>query len=256
MNGLPLALVTGAGIGIGRATALALARDGYRVIVTDVLSDEGQSVAEQIGQMPDGAAEFHRMDVTDSAEVEAVVASVESRYGRGFDVVVNNAGIVRKTPMTTLTDAQWDATLETDLKGMMRVARAILPRMRRQRRGAIVCLSSVAGAVQGWTEHVPYSAAKGGVVGFVRALAAEVAPDGVRVNGVAPGLVRTAQSLDAENSLGEEGFSKAVATIPLGRAGEPEDIADVVAFLVSDKARYITGQVIVADGGRTVATRF
>ncbi len=251
----PLALATGAGIGIGRATALALGKEGYRVIVTDVLTDEGQAVARQIDQSG-GAAEFHPMDVTDSDAVNAVVASVETRYARGFDVLVNNAGIARKTPMASLTDAEWDTTLETDLKGMMRVARAALPRMRRQGRGAIVCLASVAGAVQGWAEHVPYSAAKGGVVGLVRALAAEVAPDGVRVNGIAPGLVRTAQVLDAHHSLGAGKLAQAVRTIPLGRVGEPEDIADVAVFLASDKARYITGQVIVADGGRTVATRF
>ncbi len=251
----PLALVTGAGIGIGRATALALGEEGYRVIVTDILAKEGKAVAQRIKQRK-GAAEFHPMDVTDSAAVDAVVASVERRYRRGLDVLVNNAGIARKTPMETLTDAEWDTTFDTDLKGMMRVARAALPRMRRQGRGAIVCLASTAGGVQGWAEHVPYSAAKGGVVGLVRGLAAEVASDGIRVNGIAPGLVRTAQALNTRHSLGKAGLARAVRTIPLGRVGEPEDIADVAVFLASDKARYITGQVIVADGGWTVAATF
>ena len=248
-------MVTGAGIGIGRATALALAEEGYRVVVTDILDEAGRDVAAQI-VASGGAAEFHRMDVTSSAEVDKVVIGVEDRHDRGFEVLVNNAGIVRKTPMASLTDNEWDTTLETDLKGMMRVARAALSAMRRQKRGAIICLASVAGAVQGWAEHVPYTVAKAGVTGLVRALAAEVAADGIRVNGIAPGLVRTAQSLDADNSLGEERFGQAEKTIPLGRAGQPEDIADVAVFLASDRARYITGQVIVADGGRTIASRF
>ena len=251
----PLALVTGAGIGIGRATALALGKEGYRVIVTDILDKEGKAVAQRIRQRR-GAAEFYPMDVTDSAAVDAVIATVEKRYRRGLDVLVNNAGIARKTPMETLTDTEWDTTFDTDLMGMMRVARAALPRMRRQGRGAIVCLASIAGGVQGWVDHVPYSAAKGGVVGLVRGLAAEVAADGIRVNGIAPGLVRSAQTLNARHSLGKAGLAKAARTIPLGRVGEPEDIADVAVFLASDKARYITGQLIVADGGRTVAATF
>jgi 3-oxoacyl-[acyl-carrier protein] reductase len=196
------------------------------------------------------------MDVTDSAEVKSVVAAAEKKYRRGFDVVINNAGIAKKTPIRNLTDAQWDITHETVLKGMMRVARATLPSMRKQKRGAIVCLSSVAGAVQGWADHVPYSAAKGGVAGFVRGLAVEVARDGVRVNGIAPGLIRTAQLLDPVHSVGKKGLKPAARAIPLGRIGEPEDIADVAVFLVSDKARYMTGHVVTVDGGLTISASF
>ena len=252
----PLALVTGAGIGIGRATALALAKAGYRVIVTDVLDKEGQAVARRINASAKGAAEFHAMDVTDTARVGEVVAAVERRYRRGLDVLINNAGIAKKTPMGDLTDRQWDATHDTDLKGMMRVVRASLPRMRKQRRGAIVCLASIAGGVLGWADHVPYAAAKGGVVGLVRGLAVELASDGIRVNGIAPGLIRTAQLLDPYHSVGEGGLKPAERAIPMGRIGTPEDIADVAVFLASAGARYLTGQVITVDGGLTVAAGF
>ena len=248
----PLALVTGAGIGIGRATALALAKTGHRVIVTDVLIKEGKAVARRINAGK-GVAEFYPMDVTDSGQVNDVVSAVERKYRRGLDVLINNAGIAKKTPMRNLTDGQWDVTHETVLKGMMRAARAVLPRMRKQKRGAIVCLSSVAGAVQGWADHVPYSAAKGGVAGFVRGLAVEVARDGVRINGIAPGLILTAQLLDPYHSVGERGIKAAERAIPLGRLGTPEDIADVAVFLASDKARYLTGHVVTVDGGLTIS---
>lgn len=250
-----LALVTGAGIGIGRATAIALGKAGYRVIVTDILDKEGRAVARRINAGK-GNGEYHHMDVTNSAEVNEVVAAVERKYRRGLDVLINNAGIAKKTPMRSLTDGQWDATHEIVLKGMMRVARAALPRMRKQKHGAIICLSSVAGAVQGWADHVPYSAAKGGVAGLVRGLAVELARDGVRVNGIAPGLIRTAQLLDPVHSVGTKGIKAAERAIPLGRLGEAEDIADVAVFLASDKARYMTGHVVTVDGGLTIGATF
>ena len=121
--------------------------------------------------------------------------------------------------------------------------------MREIKRGAIVCHTSVAGTVYGWDEHVPYSAAKGGVAGLVRGLAAELAKDGIRVNGIAPGIIRSAQTLDPYHSVGEEGLKAFASNIPMGRVGQPEDIADVAVFLASDAARYITGQIIVVDGG-------
>ena len=124
--------------------------------------------------------------------------------------------------------------------------------MRARGRGAIVALSSIMGVAYGWDEHVHYSAAKSGVVGLVRGLAVELAREGIRVNGVAPGYIRTAQLLSKENSLGPEGAEKAGEFIPMGRIGEPEDIADVIVFLASEGARYMTGQVVVVDGGLLV----
>jgi 3-oxoacyl-[acyl-carrier protein] reductase len=246
----PAALVTGAGIGIGAATAVAFARAGYRVIVTDILEDEGGSVADDI-VAGGGEAEYHRLDVTRTDEVDAVVADVQDRYGP-LRAVVANAGIAHRVPLLELTDEKWDHTHEVDLKGVMRICRAAAPAMRSAGRGAIIAVSSIMGVAYGWDEHVQYSAAKAGVVGLVRGLAVELARDGIRVNGIAPGYIRTAQALSEEHSLGPEGLEKAAEFIPMGRVGEPEDVADVIAFLASEGARYISGQVLVVDGGLLV----
>ena len=163
-----------------------------------------------------------------------------------------NAGIAHRVPLEQLTDEKWDLTHEIDLKGVMRVCRAAAPAMRKTGRGNIVALSSIMGVAYGWDEHVQYSAAKAGIVGLVRGLAVELARDGIRVNGIAPGYIRTAQALSEEHSLGSEGLEEAAEFIPMGRVGEPEDIADVSVFLASEGARYITGQVLVVDGGLLV----
>jgi len=243
-------LVTGGGIGIGRATAVAFARAGYHVVVTDILEPEGRAVAAVI-TAEGGSASFVRMDVRSTEQVDEAVAAVTAERG-AIDVLVLNAGIAHKVPLAQLDDARWDHTLDIDLKGMLRVARAAAPAMRERRSGAIVCLTSLMGVAWGWSEHVHYSAAKSGVVGLMRGLAAELAPDGVRVNAVSPGYVRTAQLLSEEHSLGPAGVVQAAARVPLGRVGEPEDIADVILFLASEGARYVTGQVIVADGGLAI----
>lgn len=247
---MPTVLITGAGIGIGRATAFAFARAGDHVVVTDVLEAEGQAVAKQI-QQSGGSAEFHILDVTSTTGVDTVVAAVEARR-EAIDVVIANAGIAHKVPLADLTDELWDHTLDVDLKGILRVVRRAAPAMRRRRRGAVVALSSIMGVSYGWDQHVHYSAAKSGVIGLVRGLAVELARDGLRVNAVAPGYIRTAQALSEQHSLGEAGLNAAAAFIPLGRVGEPEDIADVIVFLASDAARYVTGQCITIDGGLQV----
>lgn len=243
-------LITGAGIGIGRATAFAFGRLGDRVIVTDVLPEEGEAVAVGI-RNAGGEAEFHRLDVTDTAATNALVAGIEGRFG-AIDVLVANAGIAHKVPLPEMSDEKWDHTFEVDLKGIMRLVRAAAPAMRARRQGAIVALSSIMGVAYGWDEHVHYSAAKSGVVGLVRGLGVELARDGIRVNAVAPGYIRTAQALSEQHSLGPAGLEKAAEFIPMGRVGEPEDIADVICFLASDSARYMTGQTVVVDGGLLV----
>lgn len=244
-------LVTGGGIGIGRATAVAFARAGYHVVVTDILEPEGRAVAAAI-TAEGGSASFVSMDVRSTAQVDEVLGAVIAARG-AIDALVLNAGIAHKVPLAQLSDARWDHTLDIDLKGMLRVARAAAPAMRERRAGSIVCLTSLMGVAWGWSEHVHYSAAKSGVIGLMRGLAAELAPQGVRVNAVSPGYVRTAQLLSEEHSLGPAGVAQAAARVPLGRVGEPEDIADVILFLASDAARYVTGQVIVADGGLAIS---
>ena len=239
-------LITGAGIGIGRAAAKAFGKAGYRVIVTDVLEKEGAAVVQQIVN-EGGVAEFHKLDVRSTPAADALVEAIGV-----IDVIVANAGIAHKVPLAELTDEKWDHTFDIDLKGIFRVVRPALAGMRQRKKGAIVCLSSIMGVAYGWDEHVHYSSAKAGVVGLVRGLAVELARDGIRVNGVAPGYIRTAQLLSEEHSLGAAGAEKAGEFIPMGRIGEPEEIADVALFLASHAARYMTGQVVVVDGGLLV----
>jgi 3-oxoacyl-[acyl-carrier protein] reductase len=246
----PSVLITGAGIGIGRATAHAFAGAGYAVMVTDVLENEGRAVADAI-KASGGTADFRDVDVTSTEAVNQAVADAEALYGR-LDCVVANAGIAHRVPLDQMTDAKWDETMDIDLKGVMRVVRAAAPGMARHGVGAVIALSSIMGVAYGWSEHAHYSAAKSGVVGLVRGLAVELAAAGIRVNGIAPGYIRTAQALSREHSLGPEGLEQAASFIPMGRVGEPEDVADVALFLASSAARYMTGQVIVVDGGLLV----
>lgn len=243
-------LITGAAIGIGRATAKAFAKAGYTVVATDVLEKEGAAVADEIAR-EGGKAEFHKLDARSTAAADAVVEAAEKKYG-GIDAIIANAGIAHRVPLARLDDEKWDHTFDVDLKGVFRVVRPAVAGMRARKRGAVVCLSSIMGVAYGWDEHVHYSSAKAGVVGLVRGLAVELAKDGVRVNGVAPGYIRTAQLLSEEHSLGPKGAEAAGAFIPMGRIGEPEEIADVIVFLASDSARYMTGQVVVVDGGLLV----
>ncbi|MGI5290550.1 SDR family oxidoreductase [Nonomuraea polychroma] len=247
----PSVLITGAGIGIGAACAEAFAAAGYRTVLTDVLHDEGEAVAARLRDAGHDAV-FRPLDVTDTAAVTAVVAETE---GEGYDAVVANAGIVRRRGFTELDDAEWSRTLDVDLHGEMRVFRAAVPAMVRRGSGSLVALSSVSGAALGWAEHVHYSAAKAGVIGLARALAVELGPHGIRANALAPGFVRTGQSLDVVNSMGEDALRDSVSAIPLRRVGEPADIADVALFLASPAARYVTGQVVVVDGGLLVQQR-
>ncbi|MGV1760237.1 SDR family NAD(P)-dependent oxidoreductase [Rhizobium sp. A22-96] len=245
-----IVIVTGAGIGIGRAAAKAFAALGDHVVVTDILQSEGESAVRDI-LIAGGSAEFRLYDVRSTEAANRLVADVEARFGK-IDVIVANAGIAHRTPLGELSDDKWDLTMDVDLKGIFRLARAAAPGMRARKSGSIIALSSIMGVAYGWDEHVHYSAAKSGVVGLVRGLAVELARDGIRVNGIAPGYIRTAQLLSEENSLGPAGAEKAAEFIPMGRLGEPEDIADVIAFLASKGARYMTGQVLVVDGGLLV----
>ncbi len=243
-------LITGAGIGIGRSTAVAFSKKGYRVIVTDILEEEGADIVSEINKAG-GTAKFYFLDVTSTENANSVVESVEKEFGV-IDTIVCNAGIAHKVPLDQLTDEKWDYLFDIDLKGMFKVIRPALASMKYAKTGSIICLSSCMGVMYGWDEHVHYSSAKAGVVGLVRGLANELARDGIKVNGVAPGYIRTAQLLSEEHSLGKEGAEKAGSFIPMGRIGEPDDIADVIVFLASHEARYLTGQVISVDGGLAV----
>jgi 3-oxoacyl-[acyl-carrier protein] reductase len=230
----PLALVTGSARGIGAATAQVLGRRGYHVVVSDVLHEEGRARSEEL-RTQGCSAEYVPMDVRSTQSVTEAFARIEAAHDAPLDLLVNNAGYVHPTPLEALTDAAWHEVIDGNLSGMLRVTRAAAPRMRSARAGCIVCLSSIAGHVIGWGGRLAYSSSKAGIVGFVRALAVELGPDNIRVNGIAPaGLHAQAQD------------------VPLRRVGQPVDIANVVALLASAEASYITGQVIVVDGGLTL----
>lgn len=243
-----IVLITGAGIGIGRAAALCFAGLGDHVIVTDVLQEEGRAVVAEI-EAAGGSAEFHLLDVRSTEEADTLVGDLNSKFG-GVDVIVANAGVALRVPMSEMTDEVWHQTIDIDLYGMMRVIRPALPEMKKG--ASIICLSSIMGSHYGWDEHVHYSTAKSGAIGFVRALSVEYADKGIRVNGVAPGYVRTAQLLNPGHSLGPEAAAIASPYIPMQRLGEPSEIANVIKFLASDDASYLTGQVVTVDGGLTL----
>lgn len=186
---------------------------------------------------------------TKSSECEALAHTAIDEFGR-LDIAVAAAGILRRKPLEELTDDAWEAMLDVDLTGVMRVFRAAVPHMTNG--GALVATSSIAGGVYGWEEHAHYAAAKSGVLGLCRSLAVELAPRGIRVNAVIPGLIRSPQSMDEKNSLGEEGLTAAGNIIPWGRVGTVDEAARTIRFLTGSDSAYVTGQQLIVDGGLTV----
>lgn len=245
----PALLVTGAASGIGRATAAAAAAKGYAVAV-GTFADDPYDAAEVVEEIDaaGGTAISVSANVRDSQEMAAAVAATVSRFGR-IDGVVANAGVLKLAPLDVLTDEDWERILDVDLTGVMRTVRAAAPSL--PNGGAVVVVSSIAGAAVGWKGHTPYASAKAGLLGFVRSAALELGPAGVRVNAVLPGVIESPQSLDAVNSGGPVGLLRSAPSIPLGRVGQPADVADVITFLLSDAARYVTGQSLTVDGGLT-----
>ena len=243
------AVVTGAASGIGRATCVALAQRGVPTVVATYPGDphDPQQTVAAV-QAVGGDAVIVEVDVRDSAQVDRLMAEAASRYG-GIEVVVANAGILRDSPLAAMTDERWDDMLQVDLTGVLRTLRSARAHMGPG--GSMIAVSSIAGAVYGWPDHAHYATAKAGLIGLVRSLAVELAPD-ITVNAVVPGIIETPQSLDPVNSLGPEGLKVIAGSIPAGRVGTPEDIAAVIDFLASPRARYLTGQSIVVDGGYTV----
>lgn len=244
-----VALVTGAASGIGRETAVALAEVGTKVVIGTFPGDphDPQETLRRV-EAAGGTGVVHEVDVRDTTQVDAFAERALQEWGR-LDFAVANAGVLRKHSIAELDDTAWDQMLSVDLTGVMRTLRSAVTRMDGE--GALVSISSIAGGVYGWGDHAHYSAAKAGVLGLSRALAVELAPRGIRSNSVIPGLIETPQSSDPVNSLGPEGLKAAGANIPAGRVGTATEIATVIRFLLSDEARYLTGQSIVVDGGLT-----
>lgn len=238
------ALVTGASRGIGRAIALRLAEDGANVAVIYAGSaDKAEAVVDEITALGVNAKAY-RCNVADSAAVNETVKAVTNDLGK-IDILVNNAGITRDGLVLRMKDEDFDAVLDTNLKGAFNMIRACYSGFIRKKSGRIINISSVSG-IMGNAGQANYSASKAGVIGLTKSVARELASRGITCNAVAPGFIQT----DMTENLGDN--NPLLNSIPLGRMGKPEDIAAAVAFLASDSAAYITGEVLKVDGGLAI----
>ena len=237
-----IALVTGAARGIGQSIALQLAADGADLALCDVKAewlDDTASKVKALGRR----AEIYAMDVANGAAVGEAVARVAADFGR-IDVLVNNAGITRDTLLVRMSEEDWDAVLNVNLKGAFLVTKAVVKYMMKQRSGAIVNIASVVG-IMGNAGQANYTASKAGLIALTKTTAKELGSRNIRVNAVAPGFIRTAMT----EKLPEPVKESMLKMVPLGRFGEPEDVAKAVAFLSSDQSAYVNGQTLAVCGG-------
>jgi 3-oxoacyl-[acyl-carrier protein] reductase len=247
-----VALITGGASGIGLASAREFARRGASVAIAfnPAHPYDGRAEAEKL--VKEGLhARAYPVDIADSSAMADLFDAVGLDLGDPW-IVLANAAITRRVPLCEPWRTAWDEVIATNLTGVYSTFMAAIPRLSELGGGRLLTTASVSGPIVGWPEHAAYCASKAGLVGMVRSLALDTAQHRITVNAVAPGTIRTPQSLDPVNSLGLDALDRLAGSIPLGRIGEPEDVAAAFAFLASDEAGYITGQVLVVDGGATL----
>lgn len=237
-----IALVTGAAQGIGKAVAVALAKEGADIIVSDIMEDVAEKTAKEIAETGVRAKAL-KMNVADPADVETRVKEAQAEFGK-IDILVNNAGITRDTLLIRMKPEDFDAVIAVNLKGTYNCTKAVAPIMMKSRWGRIVNIASIVGQI-GNIGQANYSASKAGVIGLTKTSARELAARNINVNAIAPGYIDT----EMTKKLPEDAKVKMQEQIPLGRLGTPEDVAAAVLFLVSDDSSYITGQVLGVNGG-------
>jgi 3-oxoacyl-[acyl-carrier protein] reductase len=238
-----VAVVTGGAQGIGRAIALGLAREGAKVVIADLQANKAESVAKELSDLGTEALALE-VDVANEPAVKRLAEQTFNRFGR-IDILVNDAGVYLKAPVIEISEENWDRTINVNLGGNFLCSRAFVPAMRAQRSGRIISIASGI-AHYGAKEFAPYAASKAAIIGFVKALAREVGPDGITVNAICPGAANTAMP---RTHRSEEELMARLRSNPLGHVLEPEDFVGTVLFLASDRASYITGQAINVNCG-------
>ena len=240
------ALITGASRGIGKAVALAFAKQGANIAFTDLRYDENAQATEKEIEACGVKAKMYASNAADFAQTAATVEEIAKEFGR-IDILVNNAGITKDTLLMRMTEEQWDAVINVNLKSVFNFTKAVSAIMLKQKSGSIISMSSVVG-VSGNAGQANYSASKAGMIALAKSIAQELGSRGIRANAIAPGFIMTAMT----DALSEEVKAEWCKKIPLRRGGTPEDVANIATFLASDMSSYVSGQVIQVDGGMNI----